>query len=316
MKAASSAPAGVLVVDKPVGPTSHDVVSRVRRALGTRRVGHTGTLDPMASGVLPVVVGPATRLARFLTATTKQYEAVVRFGHATDTCDHTGAPLPPPPGGYLPAPGIEAVARALAALASRTFDQTPPAYSAKKIEGVRAYALARAGRGVAPRAVPVTLHEATVVVFDGLDLHVRLRCSAGFYVRSLAHDLGQTLGCGGHLRALRRTASGWFTESMACALDDVERAPAEARGRLLPPVDLLPWAPIVRVTPAGVARLRHGHPVLPTDVAAIEPGDSRVAPPPGGLEVSRLVDPHGTLVAVATRAAGPDGALHPDIVLV
>lgn len=316
MTAASSAPAGVLVVDKPVGPTSHDVVNRVRRALGTRRVGHTGTLDPMASGVLPLVVGPATRLARFLAATTKQYEAVVRFGLATDTCDHTGAPLPPPPGGYRPVPGIDAVARALAAFASRTFDQIPPAYSAKKIEGVRAYALARAGRGVAPRPVPVTLHEATVAAFDGRDLHVRLTCSAGFYVRSLAYDLGEALGCGGHLWALRRTATGWFTESMACALADVERAPADALGRLLPPEDLLPWAPIVRVTPAGIARLRHGNPVRPADVAAIEPGDGRVAAPPGGLDVSRLVDPDGALVALATRAADPDGVLHPDIVLV
>lgn len=315
MTAPDAPPGGVLVVDKPVGPTSHDVVARVRRALGTRRVGHTGTLDPLASGVLPVVVGAATRLARFLSATTKRYDAVVRLGSATDTGDRAGTPLAPPPGGYTPVPGVGEVAEALSRLVG-TVDQMPPTFSAKKIGGVRAYALARDERAVVVRAVPVTLYAAEVLALDGVDLQVRLTCSAGYYVRALARDLGESLGCGGHLAALRRTASGWFTEAMACPLDEVEQAADAARARLVPLVDLLPWAPAAWLTPAGVERARHGNPVVAAEVDRWEAGDRGVDTPPSWREVTRLVGPAGQLVAIATRAADADGSLRPDVVLV
>lgn len=306
---------GALVVDKPVGPTSHDVVARVRRALGTRRVGHTGTLDPLASGVLPVVVGAATRLARFLSAGVKAYDAVVRLGSATDSGDLAGAVIEAPPDGDAPVPDLEAAAQALARFVG-PFDQVPPAFSAKKVGGVRAYVLAREQRAVDLRGVRVSLHAAEALGLEGVELRIRLVCSAGFYVRALARDLGEALGCGGHLVALRRTASGPFTTAMAVPLDAIEQSPDAARARLVQPVDLLPWAALVCLTPAGVERVRHGHRVGPEEIAGIERGLLDAPRPPAWPALVRLVGPTGALIAVATRGIDPDGSLHPDIVLV
>src|SRR5437667_4675740 len=196
---------GLLIIDKPKGPTSHDVVARVRRAIGERRVGHTGTLDPAASGVLPLVIGRATRLARFLSAGDKCYEAVIRLGFSTDTGDATGTPLSTAPRG--PMPSRADIDSALDAFRG-TFMQQPPAYSAKKVDGTRSYRLARRSKRQSPRvsarpALPAAVQVATratdiVSVEDGT-LTLRVSCSAGFYVRSLAHDLGERLGTGGHL---------------------------------------------------------------------------------------------------------------------
>src|SRR3954453_19276487 len=215
---------GVLVVDKPIGPTSHDVVARVRRILGERRIGHTGTLDPLATGVLPLVIGRATRLARFLSASDKTYEAEVTLGLATDSGDKEGRTVGVPYAGALPGPA--AVEQALGQFRG-SFLQRPPALSAKKIGGVRSYALARQARfaqgGPAAAGDVSTTREPAAVVLDPVTVTVsrleilnygaptlllRIVCSAGFYVRSLARDLGEALGTGGHLTALRRTASG------------------------------------------------------------------------------------------------------------
>ena len=201
---------GLLVIDKPSGPTSHEVVARVRRALGERRIGHTGTLDPAATGVLPLVLGRATRLARFLSASDKSYEAVVRLGVATDTYDGAGTPAGPSYQGALPS--REAIDRALDAFRG-TFLQQPPAYSAKKIDGRRSYSLARAaarsagdgiersstGAGALPTPVSVTTHSIVLVSVEGDRVTLNVSCSAGFYVRALAHDLGVRLGIGAHL---------------------------------------------------------------------------------------------------------------------
>jgi tRNA pseudouridine55 synthase len=252
---------GVLVVDKPLGPTSHDVVARARRALGTPRVGHTGTLDPQATGVLPLVVGKATRLAQFLSASVKEYDALVAFGRATDTYDAAGA-VTEETGRQ---PSAEAVEAALERFRG-AFLQAPPAYSAKKVDGERAYARARRAEAVTPAPVAVTVERLELTGWDGDLACLRVRASAGFYVRSLAHDLGAALGTGAHLAGLRRILAGAFT------LDDAvpfELLGPEHRALLLPrlrPLEqVLPHVPALRLTERGVRRAGHGQDVGPAD---------------------------------------------------
>jgi tRNA pseudouridine55 synthase len=293
---------GVLVVDKPVGPTSHDVVALARRALGTRRVGHTGTLDPSAAGVLPLVVGRATRLSRFLTARAKAYVATIRFGRTTDTFDATGAVTSET--GRVPDRGP-----LVAALEGYqgTFAQTPPPYSAKKVEGVRAYRLARAARAVQPAAVEVSVHSIELVSFEGPIAEVRLVCSAGFYVRSLAHDLGGRLATGAVLQSLTRTRSGTFSLEEAVPLDMLEPVNRDSLiGRMHPLDDLLLEVGAITLTPSGVQRVRHGQDVGPADM-------TRPLPPTPGA-VARLLDPDGRLLAIAEPSILP-GFLHPAVVL-
>jgi tRNA pseudouridine55 synthase len=194
-----------VLVDKPAGPTSHDVVQRVRRLLATRAVGHTGTLDPFATGLLVVLVGRATRLARFVEAQPKTYLATTRLGLATDTDDHTGAPLGPP----ADVSGVsEAEVRAALAGFLGAQRQRPPRYSAKHVEGERSYRRARRGEAVDPAETDVTVHRVELVSFVPPGLSFRVTVSAGTYVRALARDLGRQLGVGAHLAALRREAIG------------------------------------------------------------------------------------------------------------
>lgn len=302
---------GLLVIDKPVGPTSHDVVARVRRAIGERRIGHTGTLDPGASGVLPLVVGRATRLARFLSAGDKSYTATVRLGIETDTYDGAGAPVGAPHAGSPPTQ--EQIARALDRFRG-TFPQQPPRYSAKKVGGRRSYEMARSSEG--PRSldlVQVTVHRLELTGMAGACVTVELDCSAGFYVRSLAHDLGQSLGVGAHLAALRRTRSGDVTLADAASLEAVEqrgRAFAEA---LVPLERMLPRMPVLRLTPEGVLRTRHGRDLGPADFT--DPVPAAAAGDPGEAAGVRLFDIQGQLLALA-RPAGTPGLLHPFVVLV
>jgi tRNA pseudouridine55 synthase len=302
---------GVLVVNKPAGPTSHDVVARVRRALGTKRIGHTGTLDPLATGVLPLVVGRATRLASLFSGTEKEYDAGVRFGLATETYDAAGRTGPPPP-----APdGIDAatVAEALDAFRG-TYLQSPPAYSAKKIDGVPAYARARRNEAVQPRAVPVTVRELSLTAYAAGLAHVRVRASAGFYVRSLAHDLGVRLGCGAHVETLHRRQAGVFDGDSAVPLDTIETDGRAAARWLIPLNDLLPGVPAVALTERGARRATHGNELTPEDIAdAAMPGPADPTVP-GDTRRWRLIDPGGSLVAIAEM--GARGLLHPVIVLV
>ena len=232
---------GVLVIDKPAGPTSHDVVAVVRRAIGLTRVGHTGTLDPLATGVLPLVIGSATRLASFMSGADKEYVARIRIGAATETYDAetagsrvTQAEARCPTLAAVSALTEAAVAEAVSTFAGR-YLQTPPPYSAKKVGGTPAYKLARQGKPVDVKPVEVTVTEIELRSYaDGL-AEVRLVCSSGFYVRSLAHDLGQRLGCGAHLEGLQRTRAGAFRLEEAVPLGDlVAGGPAVARRTLDP----------------------------------------------------------------------------------
>ena len=306
---------GVLVIDKPAGCTSHDVVARARRALGETRIGHTGTLDPFATGVLPLVIGRATRLASFLSGAEKEYDARIRFGCATDTFDATGVVAHDPAGrrardiAVLPPDGLsrESVEQALSQFRG-AFDQQPPRYSAKKIGGVPAHRLVRRNRDVQPSPVRVSVARLELSAFSDGVAEVRVCASAGFYVRSLAHDLGAALGCGAYLEALRRLRSGSFTLADAVPLEVVQREGAGAAGRVLPLHRLLPEMPAVHLTDQGARKASHGNDLVPADV--VESPGSRGGEAPR----IRLLDGGGRLLGLAEP--GPGGLLHPVVVLV
>lgn len=305
---------GVLVIDKPSGPTSHDVVAFVRRALRERRIGHTGTLDPLATGVLPLVIGKATRLASLLSATDKEYEAAIRLGATSDTYDAAGqlSPTAQSLSGIAPA----VVERALEGFRG-TVEQMPPPFSAKKVGGVPAYKLARQQKPTALTPVRVTVHELEFVEMDEGLVRLRVRTSPGFYVRSLANDLGRKLGCGAYLESLRRIRSGAFTLNHAVSLQDLHGDPDGAARSIVPLEKLLPELPAVRVTSAGAKRVSHGNFLAPSDVATSGPVPVSGEGPPKtttGPLLVRVIDGDGRLLAIAD--AGADGVLRPSIVLV
>jgi tRNA pseudouridine55 synthase len=329
---------GLLIIDKPAGPTSHDVVARMRRVLRERRIGHTGTLDPAATGILPLVVGRATRLARFLSASDKEYEAVVRLGVRTDTWDAEGvpvgvAPTPVADAGPIAQPSRDAIEAALDAFRG-TFLQQPPAFSAKKIAGQRSYRLARAKRRQqdvqaaeptpAPAAVPVTVHALTLLTTTAERVTLRVHCSAGFYVRTLAHELGERLGTGGHLAELRRTRVGDYGAADAITLADAEGDPDAAVRRLVPLGQLLPGLSSVVLTSEGVRHATHGRDLGPADMirghstgaAAGSAAGSGTASgtASGSGSIVRLLDGAGDLVGLAEPTPTP-GLLHPSVVL-
>lgn len=274
---------GILVLDKPKGPTSHDLVDRVRRALGIRRVGHTGTLDPFATGLLGVCVGRATRLARFLDGD-KEYEAVARFGFATDSDDATGVPL-----GEVRdvEPDPAALAAACAALTGDVL-QRPPAFSAKHVDGRRMHDLARAGKAPELPPVPVRVAALELLAVAGSRARLRVLCSPGTYVRALARDLGVALGCGAHLEELRRLRSGPLDLSRALAADRLDEA--SARAALVPMAEALAHLPAATVAGPALVRVLHGNDI-PLEVVAAG-------------EWLRLLDPEGALVAVARAEHG------------
>ena len=294
---------GVLVIDKPPGPTSHDIVAVVRRRLRGAKVGHTGTLDPFATGVLPLVIGRATRLARYLTASDKEYHAVIRLGRATDTHDATGAVVSEaPPGTAMP--GAETLSALLATFLG-TWPQVPPSFSAKMSDGVRAYKQARRGVALQLAPVQVTVLEIDLLSVQGPLVAARLVSSAGFYVRAFAHDIGLRLGVGACLEALRRTRSGAFGLRDAVTLDKVHEK--GLLDHLVPLEALLPDWPSVVVTGEGVARVGHGR-----DLEAGHCVDG--LPPEADATPFRVLGPDGRLVALAEVAPGP--VLHPAVVLV
>lgn len=292
---------GVLLIDKPSGPTSHDVVARLRRSSGERRIGHTGTLDPRATGLLPLVLGRATRLASRITGGLKTYDAVVRLGFATDTDDADGRPVTEAVEAGAHPGEIEA---ALAGFRG-TFDQMPPDHSAKKVGGRKAYDLARRAEPVVLSPVTVTVHRLEYTGQIGPDIFLTVTATSGFYVRSLARDLGRRLGCGGHLERLRRTHSGAFDVSDAITLEAAEREGTGIGSRLIAPAAALPQLPGVTLTEMGRERALHGNAVGPEHLA------ERWLPPPSAGEV-RLIGPDGSLVALAHSRGG---ALHPVVVL-
>ena len=254
---------GVLPVDKVEGPTSHDVVALARKALDTRRVGHTGTLDPFATGLLVLCVGSATKLAQYLTGLEKRYEATARLGTATDTLDKTGAVTAETAGWEAL---DEAAIRAAFESQQGTFEQVPPAYSAKRVGGRKSYELARAGEAVELAPVEVTVHELEVMEIDGCDVRFRARCSTGTYVRAIARDAGEALGVGAHLTALRRTGVGPYEVAGAVAFDALKaaagRSDAEARAAvdagLLSPLEGLAHLPRLALDAGQLGRVKHG----------------------------------------------------------
>ena len=304
---------GVIVIDKPEALTSHDVVAAARRLLGEKRIGHTGTLDPLATGVLPLACGRATRLVRFLSASDKDYDATVLFGVTTDTLDVTGTEISRSGG----VPSRDALVAAL-----RSFDgeqmQLPPAYSAKKVAGRRAYELARRDEPVALDPVGVRVSRIELVEYGDDRCRISLTCSSGFYVRALVRDLGERCGTGATLEALRRSRSGDFTVDEAVDLDSLgpiwDRTNPQSRIAnpgletvLIPMERLLPRFPAVTVTAEGLTRVSHGQ--------HVRPGDLSVDAPVGAAQWIRLLDAGGSLVAVGTPQPR-SGFLHPEVVLI
>lgn len=298
---------GVLVVDKPVGPTSHDIVNRARRVFRMRRIGHTGTLDPFATGVLPLCLGRATRLARFLGEGDKVYRATVQSGFATSTDDLTGAPLSEPGNPQLETEQVRAALERFVG----THEQLPPAYSARRVAGRRMYEMARRGEEVPRTPRAVTIHAIELVGVERDRIEIEVRCSPGTYIRSLARDLGDALGVGAHLTALRRTRSGSFVLEQAVPGDHLEAG----RDRLVALADALPELPAVRVGAEGRELVRHGRFVARQNVLEGFPETP--------VDRVRILDASGALLALAVPRAVEAGAaprvetrLHPDVVLV
>jgi tRNA pseudouridine55 synthase len=288
---------GVMVVDKPAGWTSHDVVARMRHILGERSIGHVGTLDPMATGVLPLVLGRMTRLAQFYTASEKSYEGAIRLGVATDTYDCDGDPV-----------GLEQevhVTLEEVRLATASFlghiQQAPPPFSAKKIKGVPAYKLARKKQAVELKPVQVEVKEFTILQLDGDLVSLCCRVSSGTYVRSLAHELGQKLGIGAHLGSLRRTAVAEFNVEQSRTMEQVSQAVSQGQIEelLVHPRLLLPEMPSVTAGEEAMGKIRHGRTVnLP------EMSRSRYV---------KVFAGQSELVCIASRVAGT--LFHPKVVL-
>jgi tRNA pseudouridine55 synthase len=299
---------GVLVIDKPAGPTSHDVVAAARRALAVDRIGHTGTLDPLATGVLALVVGKATRLASLLTAGEKEYLARVRFGATSETYDAEPGAIR---AGTGPAPADrDAIAAALPAFVG-TYLQQPPPYSAKKVGGVPAYKLARRNKPVEIKPAQVTAVSLELVDYAEGVASLRLVCSSGFYVRSLAHELGQRLGCGAYLDGLIRTRAGEFLLADAVPLSLLVSDPAAAGERMIGAERLLPELRAVTLTDEGLRRVGHGNVLRGgVDFATELPADSVRG---GGAPRVRLLDAGGALLGLGEPR--PDGMIQPVVVL-
>lgn len=245
----------VLNIDKPPGPTSFAAVARVRRLCRVPKAGHAGTLDPAASGVLLVLLGQATRIARYLEALTKEYEAVIRLGVETETDDLEGAVLAEK---EVPVLSRDRIEETLAGF-SGDIEQVPPRYAALKKDGVPFYKLARQGRPVEPAPRKVTIHAIELLRIDGNELGIWVKCSKGTYIRALARDVGRTLGCGGTLAGLARTAVGNFERKDSLQLDDLDRAEAEAKGMSIDRA--LSFLPPVGLDDAEALRVGHGNPI-------------------------------------------------------
>jgi tRNA pseudouridine55 synthase len=322
---------GVIIVDKPAGWTSHDVVNRMRRILGQRSVGHLGTLDPLATGVLPLVTGSLTRLAQFYTTSEKTYEGVIRFGFATNTYDADGEPVGEP---QEATPTLEQLQQN-AAKFQGLIEQVPPPFSAKKIHGVPAYKLARKQKVVVLKPVQVEIKEFVITSLEGDRARFRARVASGTYMRSVAHEMGQQLGCGAHLESLRRTAVAEFDITQAHTLEEVEERmkgqiveePAVSGERVwgghsCPPIS--PGTPLSTALPSspGINDLFiHPRQLLPQfpSVTADEATSARIRSgrPVNLPELSRarqvkVFQGQRDLIAIATRVAGT--LFHPKIV--
>ncbi len=277
---------GVLIINKPGGLSSHDVVNRVRRLLQQRSVGHLGTLDPLATGVLPLVVGNMTRLAQFYTSAEKTYQGTIRFGFATDTYDADGEPVADEKAVTLSLPELQELARKFQGL----IEQMPPPFSAKKIKGVAAYKLARKKLDTHLTPVKVNVEVFEILNVEGNQAFFRARVASGTYMRSIAHDMGLQTGCGAHLESLCRTSAGNFTLAEAHTLEDLQAAGSDPEKLFIHPRLLLPDIPSVTANDEMSGRIRCGLPVhLP-----------EFSPAP----VVKVFQGQSELIAIATRIAG------------
>lgn len=291
---------GVIVVDKPSGWTSHDVVNKMRGICGTKKIGHLGTLDPMATGVLPLLINRATRLAQFFTTNDKVYEGVIYFGFATDSYDADGAPTSPDD----PHSFTEAEVLGMLKNFEGTLRQVPPPVSAKKVGGRKAYELARKNIEVKLEAVEVTIHSLELLSVTGPEIQIRLHCSGGTYVRAIAHELGIQAGCGAHLKQLRRVRSGLFDISQSRALEQLQTLSNEGRltEAMVPAAELLPEFPIERLDQLTEGQVRQGR-------------DFRVPPfrtAPNAPTV-KMVSESGDLIGIAEQRL--PNVYHPSVVL-
>jgi tRNA pseudouridine55 synthase len=303
---------GAIIIDKPAGLTSHDIVARARKITGERRIGHTGTLDPFATGVLVLLVGTATRLGQFLAGAEKEYEAVFGLGFGTDTGDSTGTKIESLQVGDPQRFGKDEIEAAMAALRG-TISQTPPMYSAKKIGGRKLYEFAREGVEVERTPVTVNIRQfealtsGDLTLEDGgtVDFPVRVVCSAGTYIRTLAEDFGKQLGIGAHVRELRRTRAGRFTAENAITIERLAELAAEGALSqiLISPDEMISHLPFVQVSEAETIRIRHG-----IDLKIAE-ADSWT-----GGQFLRLRNQTGNLIAVG-RYSGSEALVHPQVVL-
>jgi tRNA pseudouridine55 synthase len=247
---------GLIIADKPSQWTSHDVVGKMRRLCGTRKIGHLGTLDPSATGVLPLVIGRATRLAQFYTRNDKVYEGVIHFGQSTDSYDSEGEPSSPAQEVTIDRARLEEILNRFRG----KFAQTPPPVSAKKIAGRPAYELARKQQPVELKPVDIEVFSLDVLDLEGADVRVRVHCSAGTYLRSIAHEAGLAMGCGAFLKSLRRTASGDFRIESALTLEQLARLSEAGRieEALIPAIQLLPEFPSELVDAVTASQIRNG----------------------------------------------------------
>jgi tRNA pseudouridine55 synthase len=291
---------GVIVVDKPQGWTSHDVVNKMRRIAGTKKVGHLGTLDPAATGVLPLLLNRATRLAQFFTHNDKVYEGVIRFGWSTDTYDAEGEPTSPQTEVSVERDRLERILD----VSRGVILQTPPPVSAKKIDGRPAYELARKHIAVEMKPVEVTVFALDVLWLEGAEAGVRVHCGSGTYLRAIAHDAGQAMGCGAHLKSLRRLQSGPFGIECARTLDELTQMGAEDRlgEALIPAMQLLPEFPNEIVDQITESQIRQGR-------------DFRVSPfrSREGVKLVKAISRDGELIAIG-QAVLPN-LYHPILVL-
>ena len=301
---------GVLIIDKPAGFTSHDIVARVRRILALRRVGHFGTLDPFATGVLPISVGKATRFAQFYLKSRKSYSGTIRFGFSTDTYDSTGKPTSEDQPVALDAQILERIFREF----TGRLMQTPPPFSAKHVGGVRAYELARQHKPVSLAPVEVEIYALELLRIEGREVLFAVECSGGTYVRSLAHDLGQKLRCGAFLAGLRRTGVAEFKESQAVTLERLAEAVAEKKvaSCLVPLEALLPEFPELVVRGRQEVGVRHGHAFELAQSTCAGRGAAGGRSPVAAL--LKILNPERRLIAVARHVEG--SVYHPHLVLV
>jgi len=303
---------GIILVHKPLHLTSHDVVDRIRKLLGTKKVGHFGTLDPLATGLLMIAVGKATRFFPFYLKTDKTYRGRIRMGFSTDTYDAEGKSTSPKSNAY---PDKKRLKMSMNAFLGE-IDQIPPLYSAKKFKGQPLYAYARQNKQIDAQPARVVIHSFQLLDYKPPHIDVNVRCSSGTYIRSLAHDLGQALGCGAHLSQLERTAIGSFSIDESYHLEDLKSLIHENKIEtfLIPLESLLPEISKIILKESGKTLAQNGNMIFAENIQRVIPPDMTSSDIKTEDQIFRLFSPEGRLIAFARKDSGKNG-LHPFLVI-